>query len=224
MNPNKAQGSRLKVKSAPEQAMNPNLLFSALLCLALGGLLAGCSSAPTRFYVLTPIAVSAGPPSAGSGPGLSIGIGPVELPDYLDRPQIVTRLDQNQFKLADFDAWSEPLKDNFTQVLAENLSLLLATERVFVYPWRRENRVNYQVTVKVIRFDRQVEGDSVLTVRWRILGADNREELRVQTATYTAPAAGSDYPATVAAMNQTLTTLSRDIAGALKGLARSPKT
>lgn len=198
--------------------MNSNILFSALICLALGGLPAGCSSAPTRFYVLTPIAISAGQPSAGSGQGLSVGVGPVELPDYLDRPQIVTRLDQNQFKLADFDSWSEPLKDNFTQVLAENLSVLLSTERVFVYPWRRENRVNYQVIVKVIRFDRAVDGDSVLTARWRILGADNRDELRVQTATYTAPAAGPDYPATVAAMNQTLTALSRDIAGALKGV------
>jgi hypothetical protein len=197
--------------------MKTKILFSALLCLAIGGLLAGCSSAPTHFYVLTPLPVAGGPLGGPNRQDLSIGLGPVELPDYLDRPQIVTRLDQNQFKVADFDYWSEPLKDNFTQVLAENLSSLLTTERVFVYPWRRENRVTYQVTVKVIRFDRVVDGDSVLTARWRILRADNNEELRVQTATYTVPAAGSDYPATVTAMNQTLTALSRDIAGALKG-------
>jgi len=202
--------------------MNHKLWPSALIFLAAGWLLAGCSSAPTRFYVLTPVPVSSGQPVAGAGQGPGIGVGPVELPDYTDRPQIVTRLDQNQFKLADFDNWSEPLKDNFTQVLAENLSILIPTERVFVFPWKRENRVSYQVMVKVMRFDRAVDGDSVLTVRWRILGADNRDELRVQTATYTAPAGGPDYPATVAAMNQTLTALSRDIAATLKGLARSP--
>jgi len=202
--------------------MNHKLWPSALIFLAAGWLLAGCSSAPTRFYVLTPVPISPGQPVAGAGQGPGVGVGPVELPDYTDRPQIVTRLDQNQFKLADFDNWSEPLKDNFTQVLAENLSILIPTERIFVFPWKRENRVNYQVTVKVIRFDRAVDGDSVLTARWRILGTDDREELRVQTATYTAPAGGPDYPATVAAMNQTLTALSRDIAAMLKGLARSP--
>ncbi|MFO1432298.1 MAG: PqiC family protein [Candidatus Competibacteraceae bacterium] len=196
--------------------MNPRILLSALICLAIGGLLAGCSSAPTRFYMLTPLPMTAGKAGAVTRQEPGIGLGPVEFPDYLDRPQIVTRLDQNQFKLADFDSWSEPLKDNFTQVLAENLSNLLSTERVFVYPWRRENRVTYQVIVKVIRFDRQVDGDSVLIARWRILRTDNQQELWVQTATYTAPAAGPDYPATVAAMNQTLTALSRDIAGTLK--------
>ncbi|HYQ90499.1 MAG TPA: PqiC family protein [Candidatus Competibacteraceae bacterium] len=201
--------------------MKPKICFCILIVLAVWGLLAGCSSAPTHFYILTPLPVAAEPLAGNARQNVSIGLGPVALPDYLDRPQIVTRLDQNQFKLADFDYWSEPLKDNFTQVLAEDLSLLLGTERVFVYPWRRENRVNYQVTVNVIRFDRQVDGDSVLIARWRILRADNQEELRVQTATYTAPAAGSDYPATVAAMNQTLTALSRDIAGVLKGLVRS---
>ena len=203
--------------------MNHKLLLSTLIFLAVW-LLAGCSSAPTRFYGLTPVAVAAGQPVAGAGQGPGIGVGPVELPDYLDRPQIVTRLDQNQFKLADFDHWSEPLKDNFTQVLAENLSILIPTERVFVYPWKRENRVNYQIMVKVMRFDRTADGDSVLTARWRILGNDNREELAVRTAIYTAPAAGPDYPATVAAMNQTLTALSRDIASALKGLARGRRS
>jgi uncharacterized lipoprotein YmbA len=182
--------------------MNPKWLPSALIFLAVWWLLASCSSAPTRFYVLTPLQVAAGQSGAVAGQEPGIGLGPVEFPDYLDRPQIVTRLDQNQFKLADFDHWSEPLKDNFTQVLAENLTILLPTGRVFIYPWRRENRVNYQVMVKVIRFDRTVDGDSVLTARWRILGNDNREELRVQTATYTAPAG--------------------DIAATLKGLARSP--
>jgi len=200
--------------------MNSKLLSSALILLAVWWLLAGCSSAPTRFYVLTPVPVSAGQPGAGAGQGPGVGVGPVELPDYLDRPQIVTRLDQNQFKLGDFDNWSEPLKDNFTQVLAENLSILIPTDRIFIFPWKRENRVSYQVIVNVMRFDRTVDGDSVLTARWRILGNDNREELRVQTATYTAPAGGPDYPATVAAMNQTLTALSRDIATALKRLAR----
>ena len=197
-------------------------LSTLIIVLACGYWLTGCGSAPTRFYVLTPVAVSAGQPVTGVGQGPGIGVGPVELPDYLDRPQIVTRLDQNQFKLADFDHWSEPLKDNFTQVLAENLSILIPTERIFVFPWKRESRVGYQVMVKVTRFDRTVDGDSVLTARWRIVGNDNREELAVRTAIYTAPAAGPDYPATVAAMNQTLTALSRDIASALKGLARSP--
>ena len=194
--------------------------FPLKLVFILSFLLFGCaSSAPTQFYMLTPLSKSdIEPLGAAFGQDLAIGVGPMELPDYLDRPQIVTQLGPNEYKLAPFDNWSEPLKDNVRDVLAENLALLIPTERIALFPWKRDRQINYQVTVRVIRFDRSVDGDSVLTARWRLLDGDGKAELVVRTKTYTVPPNGPDYSATVAAMNQTLAELSRDIATAIRNV------
>jgi uncharacterized lipoprotein YmbA len=190
-------------------------------CLLLSS---GCASSLTsHFYVLSHLS-AATPTVATTGLGLAIGVGPVELPDYLDRPQIVSRTSQNELTLAEFDRWAEPLKDNFTQVLAENLAVLLPSQRVVVYPWRRATPVDYQLVVKVIRFDLTVGGDSVLNTRWSVLSSDGRQTLLTRESSYTEHPAGDDYPAIVTALNQTLAAFSRDVAAALKGLPRLAPT
>ncbi len=194
--------------------MNDGLLVAARAAL-VGGLLAlaGCAgSEPVRYYVLSavPVAVQTGPGGA-VGQDTAVGVGPVELPEYLDRPQIVTRTSRNELSMADFDRWAESLKDNTLRVLAENLAALLPSQRVTVYPWKRATPVDYQVTVQVSRFDRLENGESVLAARWRVLDGGGRELLS-RMSTYRETPAGPDYAATVAAMNQNLEAFSRDVA------------
>ena len=190
--------------------MNDRLLRVARAVL-MGGLLvlAGCAgSEPVRYYVLS--ATLAGPGGVAAR-DIAVGVGPVELPEYLDRPQIVTRTSQNELNVADFDRWAGSLKDNTIWVLAENLAILLPSQRVSVYPWKRATPVDYQVTVQVTRFDRLENGESVLAARWRVLDGGGRELLS-RTSTYRETPAGPDYAATVAAMSQNLEAFSRDLA------------
>ncbi len=191
------------------------LRLAGVAIMACSLLLTGCATPPSRFYVLSPL-----PAAAATGQGLAIGVGPVELPDYLDHPQIVSRTSQNELTLAEFDRWAGSLKDNFTQVLAENLATLVPSQRVAVYPWKRTTPIDYQVVVKVIRFDRTVGGESVLNTRWSIFSGAGKQELVTRESSYTDNPAGADYPATVAALNQTLAAFSRDVASVLKGLPR----
>ena len=138
------------------------LLLGLFLMNASLFMLAGCSgSAPTRFYVLSILPQSA-QQAANAGRNLAVGVGPVELPEYLDIPQIVTRTGQNELNLADFDKWGEPLKDNANQVLAENLAVLLPSKQVHTYPWKRSSALDYQVVVKITRFDHTLE-----YLKWR---------------------------------------------------------
>src|SRR5882762_7561588 len=128
------------------------LLLSCVLPLCGIALLvlSGCfgSTPPTQFYLLpSPTSVDTAPPSSASQRDLTIGVGPVTLPPYLDRPQIVTRASRAKLVLADFDHWAAPLQDTVTRVLAENLSLLIPTDRVVLYPWPRTKDPDYQVTV-----------------------------------------------------------------------------
>ena len=88
--------------------MNDRLLMAARAAL-LSGILAltGCAgSESVRYYVLS--ATPAGPVGAAVR-DIPVGVGPVELPEYLDRPQIVTRTSQNELNVADFDRWAESL-------------------------------------------------------------------------------------------------------------------
>lgn len=180
-------------------------------CLLLSS---GCSSPPTRFYVLSTLTDSS-PISPGADRDVAVGVGPLELPDYLDRPQIVTRSGQNELNLAEFDKWAESLKDNATQVLAENLAVLLPSKKISTYPWKRSTPIDFQVNVKVTRFDHTINGETVLSTRWRILSGDGGKELFSRESRYTERPSGKGYDATVAAMNRALAQFSRDVAGAI---------
>lgn len=185
-------------------------------------LLAGCSSTPpTKFYGLTPVSAAKAGHAAAADAQLVIGVGPVELPKTLDRPQLVTRRGQNEFELSEFDHWAEPLGESVPQVLAENLAVLVPARRTVIYPWVHTVEVDYQVVVRVLRFDRSEGGDTVLKVRWSLSSPPNENELVARDASYTRRPTGDDARATVEAMNFVLGEFSRDLAKAIRGL-RNP--
>ena len=114
----------------------------------------GCADTrPSRFYLLSALSPTQ---SAREEQGVSIGIGPIAFPTYLDRPQIVTRGGQNRIYFGEFDRWAEPLEENFARVLAKNLGELMATDNVFQHPWKRSAGIDFLVLVTVNRFDATV--------------------------------------------------------------------
>jgi hypothetical protein len=140
---------------------------------------------------------------------------------YLDRLQIVTRASRARLILGEFDQWAAPLQDTITRALAENLSLLIPTDRLLLHPWSRTAEPAYQVRVEVAQFDAGPSGEVVLAVHWRILSA-HEQELVMRRSRFTAAAGGQDYEATVIAMGHTLDALSRDLAAALLTLIQQP--
>src|SRR2546422_9243076 len=98
-------------------------------------LLAGCMglgrhSDPTKFFTLTPLPGSAGSEHAGDPGPLSLGLGPILLPGYLDRAQLVTRVGPNEVRFAPFDRWAEPLAESFGRTLQQDLLGVLGADRV----------------------------------------------------------------------------------------------
>ena len=184
--------------------------------------LAGCArNPPTNFYVLSSLSgTSQDSDSAGVGSsGVTIGIGPVTLPGYIDRDGIVTRDGRNVLDVADLDQWAEPLTDNFSQVLGENLALLVPSDNVVYYPWQQATDVNYQIVVDVSRFEADSVGNGVLIAQWTIVTGDGEDELLVRKSQFVEPTAGSDVRAKVAALNLALERLSREMATAIRRLA-----
>ena len=199
--------------------MNCPLHHRAVLTLGVFLTAAGgcASSRPARFYILdalsSPEEVKQ---SAAHEQGIAIGMGPVVLPQYLDRPQIVTRASPNRLQLAEFDRWAEPLKHNVSRVLAENLSFLLSGDRVVVFPWKRSTALDYRVSVEITRFDGKRSGEVTLKAHWTISGADGKKVFVRRESSLVESAGNQEYEALVAAESRTLAALSHEIAAAIK--------
>lgn len=175
--------------------------------------ISGCTatSQPSKFYLLNSLSSSEQAVLKDSL-GLAIGIGPIVLPEYVDRPQIVTRVSANELSLAEFHKWAEPLKDNIPQVLVDNLSVLMKTDQVASYPWKRTTPIDYQISIDITRFDTASDGEAHLIARWHVYGKDTRFLLDTKKSHFTAPVQGPDYVSIVSALNQTIGDLSRSLA------------
>lgn len=187
-------------------------LLAALLLLAS---VAGCvgKSEPSRYYVL-----EASVPDAERSPdGPAVSVGPVTLPKYLDRPQVVTRPTGTQLDVSEFDRWGGRLEDNVAQVLAEDIGRRLRTARVTVFPNEPPGRADVRIAVTITRFERVGgEGDVVLEARWRITRPSNTDSEPVRgNFNVTKHANRSGYPATVEAMSAALSDLSATLAEAM---------
>ncbi len=198
-----------------------------LALMFLPFLLGGCSSTKeARFYTLNPVvqARSPGPAVAGepSGSAAHIGIVSVEIPDYLDRPQIVTRSGSNGLEVAEFDRWAGDLYKDLGRVLAETMSAQLSDTGVFMLTGRRAMPADYRIYVNVTRFERMPDNAVWLKALWSVNDKDPRRVAIRGESSFTEPVQGGDYGATVAAMSRAVDQLGREIAAAMKpALARN---
>ena len=156
-----------------------------------------------------------------------IAIGPVRIPDYLDRPQIVTRSGKNELKLSEFDRWAGSLESDVTRVLVEDISSLLPADRFSVVLWTPylESQVpaSYRVEVLVDRFEGTL-GDSVLLkAQWGVFAEDGSLLLKKESR-ISEQMNGSSYDALVAAMSSALERLSRDIFGGIMSVLQKERT
>ncbi|HEV8342150.1 MAG TPA: PqiC family protein [Candidatus Binatia bacterium] len=189
-------------------------LALALSCLMMTGCV-NFSPRPdsSRFFTLTPLAEA---DARGNHPAgaddVFIGIGPVKFPAYLDRDELVTRVTQNRFEVSENDRWIEPLDENFTRVLAQNLSSLLSTERIVRYPWQSHQRPTYRLDIEVLRFEPNAAQNVQLAARWALIDSDNKHVLSFKDSRVTRQAKAKSSEASAAALSEALGDFSREIA------------
>jgi len=180
----------------------------------------GKSQSP-RFYTLSPITEDKAMAKSDTPErDTRIGIGPIKLADYLDQSKLVTRTGDNRLVKAEFDLWAGALKDNLTNVLAENIGLLVPTERIYIYPWRLSEPMDYQVILDVVRFDGDLGKDAWLVARWSIVGGKDKELLEVGRSSIREPVSKPDYDALVTAQSRALAKLSHEIVEAIHAAGR----
>ncbi|HJV35585.1 PqiC family protein [Geomonas sp.] len=193
--------------------INGHRLTRAVIFLAVAIGLAGCASSPSaRFYTLTPLSAQQAKQASPQAKPVSISIAPVELPDYLERPQIVTRDGQNEIDLAEYDRWAGSLSDNISAVLAENLVQLLNSDRVYVYPRLRTEKADYLVSMRILRLDCMPGNQVLLKAQWSVAAGADGKDVATRISTVSERLTDKGYPTMVAAVGRTLEQVSREIA------------
>ncbi|MEZ5553180.1 MAG: PqiC family protein [Pseudomonadales bacterium] len=194
------------------------LLMLSCVLIACSGCLSGGSSPEVRFYTLNSI----DPPAAAQTLRSVVGVGPILFPDYLKRPQIVTRAGVNQMNIAEYDRWAEPLDAMFQRILVANLDSLTPDLNVITYPFgSRLTNTDYRVVGRVNRFEVDAAAVVTLEVQWVFsTTAEGSDDVTVTSRHTSRADAAEGYAGTVTAMSEALESFSRELATYLTTVTR----
>jgi uncharacterized lipoprotein YmbA len=181
-----------------------------LLTLALAGCF-GPRADPSSFFQLSPVP----PPAAQASVAASVGLGPVTVPGYLDRLQLVTRLSDNQLEVSETERWAEPLAEGITRTLQENLAAQLPGSTYVHYPWYADEAPDFALQLELRRFEGDGVGLATLEGTWSLARGDERVGGRAVRLDETG--AGPTRSDQVATLSRLLATLSTEIATAIRG-------
>jgi uncharacterized lipoprotein YmbA len=177
----------------------------------------GPSTSPaTRFYLLESKIDASMPTQAGNRlKGVAVGIRPVGIPAYLDRSQLVTRLDGNELRVDEFSQWAEPLGDSISRVIEQNLHALTASRQLYSSIQRHPSTPDLLLSIDVLGFEGDATGKVTLNAAWRISRPDGPGTLIEKRTILSQPSNGTHADEIVESMNALLAELSRKIADAL---------
>ncbi len=178
----------------------------------------GTSSPPTRFFLLT---ASSAEHSTFKGEvkqkksGLMVELEPVEIPQYLNRPEMVTRTSGNRLQLERMNQWAGDFKEDIGRVLMENLSRILSSDRVVILPSRNEGIPDFRLMGQIHRFEPVSTGQIVLDARWSLMDGHGKQLMARLSRITTQADDKEDYESMAAAMSQALDLWSREIGGVI---------
>jgi uncharacterized lipoprotein YmbA len=182
------------------------LMCSAVLSMA------GCAGSPkSKFYTLSAVGPVQSAPAASAVP---IAIESVTVPELVDRPQMVVRVDATRVEIDEFSRWAEPLKSQIPAVIAEDLTRLVPGARVSVYPQRADDGAVYRVSVDVQRFESAPGTMAGIAVLWSVRPPTGTA-VSGRTVVHE-PVAGGGYDALVDAHNRAIGAVSADIARSIQ--------
>jgi uncharacterized lipoprotein YmbA len=187
--------------------MKPTLRF--LFCLCAIGLIAACGS-KEQYYRLNASAAA----SSGGSSGLSVGVGPVSLPSYIDRPELVFASGPNEFQVPSDALWLGSLQENISRALAADLGQILHSRNVRGALERGFNP-RYRVALEIRQFHGISGREAILDLSWKIESGASGQTVSRHSRVFQQPIAGDGYAALAEAESRLLEQCARAIAASL---------
>lgn len=194
-----------------------------LLSFVTFGCISVTKSPNPRFYML-PSTESAKLEKKFDLPAnLIIAIGPIGIPEYQNRPQIVTKSKDGMLSFAQFDRWGESLDSGLGRLILEDLLIMLPAANFQTFPCNFAIPLDYQVAVNVVQLESELDKDMFLVVQWTIIDSRSREMLLTKRAEFRQPVNPHTYSGLAQALSVAAASLSSEIAENLANLASRPK-
>lgn len=180
---------------------------------ALAVLTSACASSPqATFYTL---AAREPQERAQTAESVRISIDSVSVPELVDRPQIVTRIDATQVDINEFARWADPLEAQITRVLATDLAQsvpgALASRNL---DWEAPDET-YHVSVDILSFESAPGSMASIAALWTVRASKSGAPMSGRSMVHE-PTDGQGYDALVQAHRRALATVSSDIARAIE--------
>jgi uncharacterized protein len=183
-------------------------------CACLAGCVPIKRTPEARFFTLRPVA--ARPASAApDDPGATVGVLPVSLPSFLERPQLVAWTGPGEVRIDEFVRWAEPLETSAHRVLADDLARLLPSDDVIRAPWPRSVTPRCRVRVELARFGPEPGGGVSLSGRFVVLSGQRERALVSRDVELRRDPGQGDSGRVVEAMSALLADLAVQIANAI---------
>ena len=173
---------------------------------------------PTRFYTLAGSPVPPGGDAGSSEGGVVLALAPISLPAYLDRPQIVTRLDATRMQIAEFDSWIEPLDSLIQRTIAMNLQSDDSIRQVIRLPQRRAIRFDKGVEINFSRFETTQDGIAWIDADWLVIDGDESDLVRRTVSSQKVVLPPQGYAERSLALSELVNELSQAINNSLDSL------
>ncbi len=187
-------------------------IYIAIVLISIW-ILTGCST-KSSFYQLHPKTAHSYEGKIGKK-GIIIGIGEVEVADYLDKLEMVTRLSTGRVNVHDDKRWAGSFTDNIQSVLLSDISQLLPRYTFLAYPWEEPISDQYRIYVTIDRFDGSANGVVTLHGRWSIVVQQENQVLFGESIHYT-QRGGTTLDQIVDTQSRLLEKLSRRIASRVR--------
>lgn len=182
------------------------------LCLLLA--LAGCASSPdARFYTLSaPAAVPPRDASAIVPPHYSVAVGPVSVPETVDRPQLVIRRGDHRIEITELHRWAQPLRLEIAGAIANGLERRLPQARIALYNVQTVRDPDCRVQMDIERFDAVLDETVTMQGWWTV--RCNAQPAKTAPFMEQVPAHGG-YDAIAAAYAQASSAIAEKVADAV---------
>ncbi len=186
--------------------------FRFILSLCLFGLLTSCGS-KENYYRLSATAAA---PTGGSSSGLGVGVGPVALPGYIDRAEVVFASGSNEFQIPANALWVGSLQENISRTLAADLGRILGSRNV------RSSldpgfKPRYRVALDIRQFHGISGKEALLELSWRIQEGAGGQTISRHNGTFREPIIGDGYGPLVKAESRLLEQCAHAIASSVRG-------
>ncbi len=191
-------------------------LRNTAMLLGLAALLAACSTTPPSTHYLLTAKLDQVPDAQSP----AIGVGPIEIPEHLNRNTLVHRGPENELVIARQSRWAEPLEDGISRVVSLNLAGLVGTGNVRSFPWHPRRAPDYGVKLRILQLDAS-DAQAILVAEWVLYRPAEESDAirRISRQSLPLDASRPIAPQLPAAQSELLYRLSEDIAAGISGMA-----